>query len=57
VEAWDLDSHKVFQASDVLFDKNIIDRSFTGLEEVIKPPIDKEIEEINEVPDKGSEEI
>jgi hypothetical protein len=53
---WDPDSGRVFQASDVLFDEDTIDGSFAGLEEVIKPLIDEEIEEIDEVPDKEPEE-
>src|SRR5205085_11574731 len=41
-------SRRVFQASDVLFDEDTIDGSYTGPEEVIKPLIDEEIEEIDE---------
>jgi hypothetical protein len=39
-------------ASDILYDENIINRLLTGLEVVVKPLIDEEIEEINEVSDK-----
>ena len=45
---WDPESCRVFQASDVLFDEDTIVGSYTGPEEVIKPLIDEEMEEINE---------
>ena len=45
---WDPESRRVFQASDVLFDEDTIVGSYTGPEEVIKPLIDEEIEEIDE---------
>jgi hypothetical protein len=41
----------------IVFDKDMINRSFAGQEEVIKPLIDKEIKEIDKVPDKELEEI